>query len=297
MNFRTLALTTLAFFIFNGCKPETNYANPDIRFVAGPGFLSQDTVLMLNDTVNIGIIADTGSDQELTHLHISINRDSVESKIDTALFTKHLEYSRIIVKGIAASETWTFYVRDRARRKSEAISLTLGLDKSSQYGKIDSLTLVLGAQDHPEKGSFASLANGKVYNTSDAFADQGRIHLVYYYDPVTGDQNTVASPGANIDGSIFNGPEGLSNWSVKNTTRFNPAGNLTAADFDRCRNDSLLLTNTFDFETGKRKAKTLTPGQVYSFVTDSGIMGLFKVNSVTGKQDGTISLTVKMKKK
>jgi hypothetical protein len=297
MKFKTLVLTSLACFIVAGCKPEANYANPEIRFAAGPGFLSQDTILMLNDTVNIGIIADTGSDQELTHLHISINRDSVESKIDTALFTKHLEYSRIIVKGIAASETWTFYVRDRARRISEEISLTVGLDKSSQYGRIDSLKLMLGAQENSTRGSFASLTSGKVYTTTEAYANQALIHLVYYYDPVTGDQNTVASPGANIDGSIFSGPEGLANWSIKNTTRFNPATNLTTADFDRCRNDSLILTNTFDFETGKRKAKTLTAGQIYSFVTDSGIQGLFKVNSVTGKQDGTISLTVKMKKK
>jgi hypothetical protein len=293
---RTIPALLFAFLLLAGCKPENQYPNPEISFAIGSGFLSHDTTLRLNDTVIVGIIADTGSDQELTHLHIEVSRDSVESKIDTALFTKHLEYSRMIIKGIAASETWTFYVRDRSRRKSEEISITLGLDKSSHYGPVETLTLQMGAQDNQNTGSFAALADGSVYNTSEAFEHQALVNLVYYYDPVTSDQNTVSSPGANIDGSIFSGPTGIANWTVKNTTRFNTAS-VSKEEFDRCANDSLLLTNTFDFESGKRKAKSLAAGQVYSFVTDSGLLGLFKVNSVTGKQEGTISLTVKMRKK
>jgi hypothetical protein len=293
---RLLRLLAVLFMLLEGCRTEVPfYPNPDIRFVDVPGYLDHDTTLLLHDTVRVGLVAMTGSNHELTHLHITIRRDTVATHIDTGLFTNELDYSRAIIKGIAASETWSFYVRDRDSRKSDEISISLHLDTASTWSPVDHLpSVVMGAQANTNTGSFYSLTAQQTRNLEDAFADQASINLLYYDEPVSGDENTIASPGANVDASIFTGIQGLSNWTVRNTTRFLFEADIVPEEFDNCLNDSLILANTFDFETGKRKAKNLKPGQVYAFVTDSGRKGLFKVVDVEGREEGFVEISIKM---
>jgi hypothetical protein len=286
-----LALGILA----SGCRPETPvFPAPSIRFDVEGGRLFHDTTLVLGDSVRIGILAETGSDQELTHLHTTILKDTLHTAIDTALFTNSLVYTRKIIKGAAGRETWSFYVRDREGRKSSEISVTLTLDSASVYGDVRYIpSLTLGAQNHPSNGSFCSLPDGRVFSTAEAFNNQRLINLAYYFDRLESDQNTIASPGANIDESTFPGPQGLAAWTVRNTTRFEYLESVSTAEFDRCRNDSLILANTFEFESGKRKAKNLQNGQIYAFVTDKGLKGLFRVISVEGGDTGTIRISMK----
>lgn len=284
-------------FVWNACRKENPvYPVPSIDFNAGRGFLSHDTTLLLNDTIQVGVLAATNSDQELIHFHATVARDTVFTSIDTALFTNHFTYSRRFIKGMAKKETWAFYVRDRFGRKSREILLSLMLDSASIFGNVKYYpSVILGAQSNPAAGSFFSLAEGKVLSQSEAFNVQRLINLVYYFDLIESDGNTLASPGANIDASFFPGPNGIYNWQIKNTTRFMTAGNIDVEEFDSCRNDSLILANTFEFESGKRKAKNLEEGQVCAFVTDSGIKGLFKVSGVRDAENGTIEISIKIK--
>jgi hypothetical protein len=296
----TKSLLYLAFFaqvlIMSSCKQEVEeYPAPTIRFVSGSGTTLKDTTLLLNEAILIGIEAQTGSDQKLTHFHTTLVKDSIHSSIDTALYINTFSYSRQIVKGIANTETRTYYVRDRDGRKSNEITLILRLDSSSVYGGVHYLpSIILGAQNHPSTGSFCSIHAGRVYSMAEAFADQSSVTLLYYYDLIESDKNTIASPGANLDASVFQGAGGLANWTVRNTTRFVYQENITPLEFEHCRNDSLILANTFEFEAGKRKAKTLSGGQVWSFVTESGIKGLFRIKEVQDAATGFVEISIKM---
>jgi hypothetical protein len=115
---------------------------------------------------------------------------------------------------------------------------------------------------------------------------------VYYYDSKSGDNNTIASPGSNIDSTLFSDPWPLQSWTVKNTTRFEIT-TISSSEFNDCNNDSLILSNTFPYASGKRKAKNLVAGNIYSYVSQSGKKGIFKVNEVTGTEAGLINISLK----
>jgi hypothetical protein len=126
-----------------------------------------------------------------------------------------------------------------------------------------------------------------------AYQNQSLIDLVYYFDPITGDNNSIASPGANIDSTLFTGPWPIQSWPVKNTTRFESA-TISPVSFNSSINDSLILANTFPYASGKRKAKNLTAGNIYSFVSQTGIKGIFKVIDVSGTDAGSIKISLKI---
>lgn len=280
----------------NSCiKPQREFENPMIQFSESQGFVYQDTTMLLGDTILIEIVANADGDDFLTHFNTTIEKDTSMISIDTGIYHHQFSYQKQIVKGIARNETWSFYVRDRNGRKSELISLNLQLDSASIFGAIKTISSIkLGAQNNSEYGSFYSLATQTVYDQAEAWENQSLIHLLYFYDLIETDANTISSPGASIDPSVFQGSTGLSDWSLKNVTRFVYQSNLTVEDFDQSKNDSLILSNTFEFSIGKRKAKNLAPSQIYSFVTESGIKGLFKVLQVEEKESGAIEIAIKM---
>jgi len=286
----------LALILLCSCNSEQeHYPNPSIMLVHGEDYLTSDTTILLGDTVIVSIIAETNSEVALSHFNISYEFDGVEASIDTGIYDVVFNFQKRIVKGIADIENWSFYVRDREGRQSETIELTLTKDAQSQFGDIRFRPLVIfGAHNNNSLGSFYSFETDSIYFQNDAYEHQNLINLLYYYDFIELDENTIASPGANIDESVFPGLSGLHNWSIKNTTRFLLQENLTVIDFDNCENDSLILSNTFEFASGKRKAKNLSSNQIFSFVTEEGERGLFKVNTVSGHDEGEIQLSIKM---
>ncbi len=289
------------FFLFivfhiNAChKPEPSFPSPSIELVNADGFVSNDSTFLLGEKIQIRFNASTNSDVALTHFNITGIRDSLITSFDTGIYENTFDYTLSLSKGIALKEEWQFYVRDRQGRKSETLSLFLVKDSASIFGEIIHLnSLVLGAQNNNTTGSFFSFETGQIYSLADAFNLQSKINLLYFYDLIETDANTIASPGANIDESVFGGEFGLANWTSRNTVRFKLESDLTVTDFDLCSNDSLIVTNTFIFSSGNRKAKNLTPGSIYSFVTDNDLKGLILVKEVYGLNDGQIVFDIKM---
>jgi hypothetical protein len=295
-NITILLIILLLLFWITGCKKEeSNYPNPAIGFIDEAGFISSDTTILLNDTIVIGIKATSASDEPLTHLNISIYNDSIFTSIDSGFYSNSINYIKKIIKGLSDEEKWSFYVRDREGRKSNTLSILLKKDTNSVYGGIRHFpNLNLGAQNNDAYGSFLSLSNGQIFEQDEAYNIQSNINLVYYYDLIEEDKNTIASPGANIDESFFPGTTGITNWAIRNTTRFEVRENLSFDDFNACANDSLILQNTFIFEAGKRKSKNLAEGNIYAFVTESGIKGLFYVHQVDGLETGSVFISIKM---
>jgi len=241
----------------------------------------------------MGLEASTGSNVNLTHLHIDIEYDDETTSLDSGFSSGTLNYDRTISKSSSELETWSFYVRDMDGRQSDTLSLTLAKSAESEYGAIKRYNNVsLGAQNHSAKGGFFTSSDGTIYSLDDAFLNQAKIDLVYYYDIVESDKNTLASAGANIDNSIFPGSSGLENWTTINTARFILAEEVAAEEFSASANDSLILFNSFEFDAGKRKAKKLNAGDIYSFVTDNGIKGMFKIITVDGQEAGYIDCDI-----
>jgi len=280
-----------------GCSDNENvYPAPVIGFDTGNGLISNDTVLLLSDTVYFRVTAETRSDMPLTHFNYTITADSVVTSVDTGIFETHFVYDKMAVKGIAYEETWAFYVRDRYGIRSETISVKLTKDSASIFGDITHIpSVVMGAQENSGIGSFYSLSEEVVYTQDEAYNNQDKTDLLYFYDLLESDENTVSSPGANIDVSVFPGSMGLENWTTRRTTRFVYQDAVSIADFEGCTNDSLILEHTFIYSSGKRKAKNLQPGDIYSFIlNDDGKKGMFRVLDVQGQETGAIEIEIKI---
>jgi len=193
---------------------------------------------------------------------------------------------------VSKSEIWTFTVRDK-NGKTASVYLKILADSSSQFGTVITIpSIVFGAQNNSNIGSFFDVKNNKIHHLAEAFNIQDSIELCYYYDFLQGENNVIASPGANIDASVYTGQYALTNWTIKHETRFIET-TLTANDFNNIKNDSLLIA-LYNVPLAKRKAKNLAVGKIFSFKTSSGKFGIFKVISVNGTGGGTVEIEIKI---
>lgn len=276
-----------------GCKKdETNHLPPTINLITGEGFVSGDTVLALGETFKIGIDA-SNSNVNLTNFIIKVETEVLETYLDSGMNTPSLHYEKYISKGIANSEKWIFIIRDKDGKSSE-VSMNIGLDTSSDFGEIESFPNInLGAQNN-SMASFYSLENN-TYTLSNAFQNQEKVDLCYYYDLIETDENTIASPGANIDESVYPGNESLQNWTVRRTSRFKLT-DVSKEEFLAATNDSLLIA-AHGVADGNRKAKNLTEGKIFAFKNENGRIGLFRINSISGTNEGQVNISVKVQVK
>jgi len=295
MKFFTYSLFAICLFIITSCNKEDEVAiGPDIRFVVGPNLVTTDTTLNFGQKINIKITANKGN-SNITLFQINIDKDGELTSIDSGVNTDYLTFEKTLTKGIAEVEKWTFLVRDK-NLQSEEISITLNKTGEIEYKPAKHFgPLTLGAQNNPTGESFFSFENYTIYTIQDAFYNQDKINLLYYFDELTGEDNVISSPGANIDESVF--PQeniGLTNWETRFTTRFiEKTDEITVEEFDACINDSLILTHTFEFSSGKRKCKNLVANDIFAFVTENQKEGLIKVIQVTGEKEGSVEFEMK----
>ena len=111
-----------------------------------------------------------------------------------------------------------------------------------------------------------------------------------YYDGE--DNETIGSPGANIEDGIFPDEYNPGNWDYQNTTRYIKT-DLSPDEFYQIQNDSMLLVSYVEGE-GKRKAKELQVNDVYSFKTQNIKYGMFLVSEVIGSASGSIKIDIKI---
>ena len=288
-----LLITVLLLAVFFGCKKkEVDYPPPTIKFVFESSFVYQDTVLSLGDSFKVGIVADN-PDANLTNFIIRAESNTSETFLDSGMNTPSLSYQKTLIKGVSDSVKWIFIIRDREGKSSE-ISFNVFLDSTSSYSDISYYPSIILDAQNGNNGSFFSLIEDSVYSLETAFLNQDKIDLCYFYDLVETDEHTIASPGANIEISVFPGSNGLQNWSNLRTTRYKIA-DITVDDFNNAINDSLLLA-TYGQSDGFRKAKNLYADVIYSFKNEDGKVGLFKVNSISGTDEGSINISVKVQK-
>jgi len=279
-----------ALFLTN-CKKEKDPVSPQLSFINDSGLIFQDTAMKAGSSFNFGLTAEMG-DHTLTNLYIArYFEGGMEVMVDSGIHNETFTYYGMLNKGVYDTELWKFRVKDLAGQWAE-VSFTLSNLPGSNYDPVVSVSsIIMGAQQCSTNGSFLDVKNSVVYFQDEAFLIQDSIELLYYYDPA-GDANTISSPNANIDVSIYTGPTSLPFWTVKNETRFVET-TISPAQFDAVVNDSLPIA-IFDQLNAKRKAKNLLSGEVYSFKTARGKFGLFKVLNVVGAETGTVECAIKI---
>jgi len=282
-----LSITTFS------CKKDTDDkgAPPTLHLKTDSGYVHADTIVLIGKTFKVGLIAAKG-DANITNFMIKITTDSTETYLDSGLNSQGFVIDKYLTKGVSMQEIWTFIVRDK-NGNATSISLKIKADSNSVYGPVTTIpSVIMGAQNDTNVGSFYDLRNRKVHTLAQAYNMQDSIEMCYYYDFLQGEDNEIASPNANIDASVYTGPYALANWTIKNETRYLKT-TITDAGFYGLSNDSLLIA-TYNVPLAKRKAKNLVAGDIYSFKTITGKFGLFRVMNVTGTNAGTVEIMVKM---
>lgn len=275
----------------SSCEKEENIMYPDIYLINEDGYVSSDTNIAAGDEIRVKLELAKG-DNNITNFLIIVDANGEESRyFDTGMNTPYLIWEGVFIKTLAEIEEWQFVAYDR-KGNASSVWLNISLDTSGGYNMlIDHGQLSLGAQENAQDGGCYDIAEQKIYNHQLAAQDtsiQSGIDLIYYYRDIE-DFHTIASSGANIDDGIF--PVNPTTWDIRNTSRFLPAS-ITAEDFNLATNDSIILANYNEGEA-KRKAKNLSPGDIYTFRTQEGRLGMFMVENRNGTAEGNIVIKIK----
>jgi hypothetical protein len=284
-------LVLFAGLIFSSCtKEEDEPVLPTVAFNQLEGYITGDVTAHYGDTLRFGIILQSNGEDNLVKFTIKANEETLlDSTINTSSFT----FDFYSIKGINATDVWTFSATDIAGNiKTATVTIT------GQFGQINSFTTILmGAQDNVATESFLSFSDNQAtkYFQASAFDNQDKIDIFCFYENTATHQNmmSLGSPGSNITG-IFTGASSPDNYTVKNLTRFYKT-TLTAAQFDAIENDAVIL-DSYNAAESRKKASVLAAGEVYAIYTQSGLTGLIKVIAVTGEETGTLEIAVKIQK-
>jgi len=277
--------------MFTGCKKdEASVVLPTISLKAGTGYITANTQAAFGDTLKFGVTAKANGTDNLVKFTVYVNEQKIK---DSTINTQSFTFDFYSLKSVLDSEVWKFVTTDIAGNVGTSTVTITG-----NFGLLDSYTAItLGAQNNTTIESFLSYSNNTTtkYFQAAAFADQGNIDMFCFYEATATHQNfmTLAAPGSNITG-IFTGATAPDFYTTKNVTYFVKT-TLTPAQFDAVVNDAVVMYS-FDPANKFKKAKVLTVGDVYAFLLQSGKYGLLKVTAVTGVEDGSLQMDVKIQK-
>lgn len=264
--------------------------NPIIKFKTGPGFTGKDTLMMVADTLPVVLDISWNGKDVLETLDIRQNDVSFGS---TTLSGENTTLGVNLIKGTDESEKWTFVVLDTKGNQGE-ISLTLTKDPNSKYGVIKYYaSVVLGAQSNTTKDGFISFQtqpDASIFNIVFAFANAGKIDLLYYSDQVT--NATLASPGSDIPDNLYPGSRNISLWPVRNISSFLKS-DMTVEAFNNISTDAVIINSWSD--TGAvSKAGNLKVDDIWLVKLVTGKMGAFLVKRISAGDVGDIELAIKI---
>lgn len=287
-----LALVCLGVSGVSCSTSETNAGKPTIELMDGEGLIVKDSSAYEASTLHFRVHCKWNGEQTLTNLIVASNGTRV---VDEGMNITEFERNVDFAKSSSEVDSIVFTIRD-IDGGSASTSLKIQKKAGSGGGELVWYTgITLDAQSVVGGKSFLSLTNGIAYTLQDAYSVQQDIGMLYFYDLIGTDANTIASPGANVDNSVYTGTYGLSNWTTKNTTRFYQIS-ITQQEFDAIT-DPVYVVSSYSESLGKRKAKNLVVGDVYSFKDEStGKYGILRVSEVTGQDAGKVVFTIVMQK-
>lgn len=282
-------------FIYSCSKDDSNTVDqkPAINFVGGAGYVSTDVTLKVNEQFKVGINAfsNTNSGAKLAKFTITrIINNKPAVLLDSAISSNVFNIDILAnTNSATGQETWYYKITDK-NNESREISLTITTIPGA--GPINAYSMkILGAQGSATGSSFASI-DGTVYSLAEAKANQVKIDWMYYYGAT--DIATLAAPNDDHAALVFNNAtNGLQTWTTKNATKFKKV--TDPIDWASITNDEVIVEQTASGVTNSR-ITNLATGDILSFIAASGKKGMIKVESITGTEDGSINISVKVQK-
>lgn len=265
----------------NGAKPTVIITN----LTAGG-----DTALAAGQSIKFELACNWNGSDALTNLIVSSNGARL---VDEGFFKENYNKEVVFTKDTAVQNILIFTIRDKGGKSS---SVTFIINNSGgNVGELQRFNgVTLGAQQNMTHGSFMNLESGAIFTTIEAAAVSDKIHLLCYFDTIEGDDLVIASPGSNVDASIY-GVGGPTDWTIRNTARFILIS-ITGDQFNSLASVANLVS-LYDESAGKRKAKNLEVGDIYSFKQeDLGLYGAFRVVAVDGQPVGLVTVDIVVQK-
>ena len=280
--------------MLNSCSksddPAPTDLTPSIAFVGGAGYTSGDATLEVNAAFKVGITAfsNTSSSAKLVKLAVTRVFNNIPLTSDTVINVSTLNWNlNLTANSLVGAEKWYFKVTDKNNQTKE-ISFTITTVAPS--GPINTFSMkILGAQGNTTGSSFASI-DGTIYNLADAKANASKIDWLYFYGATN--LATLASPNDAAAAEVFNDEtNGLLKWAVRNNTLFKKvAGTI---DWENITTDEVIVAQTASGVTNT-KINSLAANDVLAFIAASGKKGMIKVESITGTNNGSITISVKV---
>lgn len=288
-NYFFIALAAVV--MFTSCEDEETDKSPSLNFKGGAEYVSSDVTLTVGEAFTIGLTGapNASTNDKLVGLTVTATFDNVpETLIDEELdkltsLDMDIELTAPEAVGTAR------IVIELTDNGGETAQLILNITTEEGALPLTAFTAVLmGAQSNATEGSYLDADEGEVYLKAAADASSDIIDIIYYYG---GDNKaTLTAPD---DVTVNGGTGNLSlavDFATKNATRFNTNPGITAEAFDAMTDNSVIA----DVNVDASKANLLSVGDVVVFETVAGKKGAFKVASIDGEREGSITIDVKI---
>lgn len=288
-----MSLSLVVSGFFSSCTKEDDPDGPQIEF---SNSLTETTLAkgVTQWEINATLTSVTGLDEVKVFKVTSSGEDQLGEAITK--FDDENSYNlKLTITGVTDQTTIKVTATDKndvTNSKNFVIKVTAN-DPPAASDKLlfwtETYAAQLGAQSNAAGSSFAT-STGKVYTKSEAQKNSSLVDFIYYYD----DTNL-----AEIMSPSFAGTTGNLSWvasssfATKNATKFKTTS-VTASEFDAiAKTDESLVVSTGTDLTLDRVTKLVT-GNVFSFKTAAGKLGLAKVKALTSGNSGTITVEVKV---
>jgi hypothetical protein len=274
-------------FITSCAKDEKVATPPTLMLNAAPGYTATDVTVPAGTPIKAGIIAQSKG-AKLTKLEVITTINGTQSTIYDTTFSSDSYNAAYNFKSAAQAGIvkFTFKISAADGESAEAsIIITTTAGSIKTYSQ-----KILGSYDAAIGSSFAS-ADGVVYSLPDAKANASKIDWMYYYGSATSLATLVAPIDATAS-SVFSGANGPASWSTKNDTKLAKVTLPSGVTWDNITTDAEIIPLASGLT--ETKVNLLAVGQIVSFKTITGKMGLIKIEAITGTAAGNITYSVKV---
>jgi hypothetical protein len=284
-----------AVFLTTSCTKDSEdpiAQPPTITLQVGADYVYQNTTVTVNTPLKVGIRAleNATSGANLVSFTFTRTFGINTNTYDTSFNSSSYQTDWLInANSQAGNETFIFSVKDK---DGLTANVTIIITTTPLSGEINTWSMkLLGAQASTTGSSFASI-DGTVYNLTNAKANANKVDWLYYYGAT--DLATIAAPNDPNAKSVYNNAtNGLQTWAKLNATKFKLI--TDAVDFNAITDDAVIVAQTASGVTETR-ITALQADKLIAFITDSGKKGILKVESITGTNAGTMTISVKVQK-
>lgn len=292
--------TLLAIFLLGGlfltsCSkssdntPNPTDESPSMNFVGQTGYVSGDVTLPVDQPFLVGINAFQNPTTKEKLVRFTVTR-VVNNSPETVKDTViNASTITINISGVSASTAGTEKWYFRVTdAKNKFRELNFTITTTAPAGPINTYSQKILGGQDNTIGSSFASIDGSIYSLAEAKTNSAKVDWMYY----NGAQNhaTLAAPIDPTAAEVFNdlNGNGPASWTVRNATKFK----TVTVDFASVTDDSQIVTAA----TGATDTKVinLSVGKVIAFIAANGKMGLIHVDDITGFASGTMTISVKV---